>query len=70
MNTAMTNVILAKMAFKPQGNPVSPTKIIKDASERVIELVLAKVEGELTKTETSELREIANAYKEVLKTIE
>lgn len=70
MNTAMTNVLLAKMVFKPKGNPISPTKIIKEASERVIAIVLAKVEGELTKTEMNELKEIANAYKEVLKAIE
>lgn len=70
MNTAMTNVLLAKMVFKPQGNPVSPTKIIKNASERVIAMVLARVEGELTKAEMSELAEIADAYKEVLKAVE
>jgi hypothetical protein len=70
MNTAMTNVLLAKMVFKTQGNPISPTKIIKDASERVIAIVLARVEGELTKTEINELTEIASAYGEVLKAIE
>jgi len=70
MNTAMTNVLLAKMAFKPEGNPVSPTKIIKKASERVIAMVLARVEGELTKAEMNELIEIAGAYEAVLKAIE
>ena len=70
MNTAMTNVLLAKMVFKSQGNPVSPTNIIKKASERVIGIVLERVEGELTKKETNELKEIAGIYKEVLKAIE
>jgi hypothetical protein len=33
-------------------------------------MVLARVEGELTKAEMSELAEIADAYKEVLKAVE
>ena len=70
MNTAMTNVLLAKMVFKTQGNPISPTQIIKEASNRVIAMVLARVDGELTKTEMKELKEIADAYMEVLKAIE
>ena len=70
MNTAMTNVLLAKMVFKPKGNPISPTEIFKEASERIFTVVLAKVEGELTKNDVNELREIANAYREVLKAVE
>ena len=70
MNTAMTNVLLAKMVFKSQGNPISPTRIIKEASNRVIAMVLERIEGELTKTEMRELKEIADAYIEVLKAIE
>ena len=69
MNTAMTNVLLAKMVF--QGNPSSPVKIVKDASERIISMVIDRIKyGELTKTEIRELIEIAGAYREVLKQIE
>ncbi len=68
MNTAITNVLLAKMAFKK--NPSSPMKIIKKASERVINNVLDRIEyGELTKGEIKELTEIADAYRSVLKVI-
>lgn len=68
MNTAMTNVLLAKMAFS--GNPSSPMEIFKDASERIITIVLDRIEyGELTKKEIRELTEIANAYREVLKVV-
>lgn len=68
MNTAMTNVLLAKMVFT--GNPSSPLEIFKDASERIIGMVLDRIEyGELTKAEIRELTEIANAYREILKAI-
>lgn len=68
MNTAMTNVLLAKMVFA--GNPSSPINIIKKASERVIDNVLDRIEyGELTKGEIKELTEIADAYRSVLKAI-
>ena len=68
MNTAMTNVLLAKMVFT--GNPSSPINIIKKASERVIDNVLDRIEyGELTKGEIKELTEIADAYRSVLKAI-
>lgn len=68
MNTAMTNVLLAKMVF--EGNPSSPVEIFKNASERIIAMVLDRIEyGELTKGEIRELTEIANAYREVLKVV-
>jgi hypothetical protein len=68
MNTAITNVLLAKMVFK--GNPNPLMKTIIQASEKVIDNVLDRIEyGELTKGEIRELTEIANAYKSVLKAI-
>lgn len=70
MNTAMTNVLLAKMVFQSKGNPTSPTEIIKETSGRTLDLVLSKVEGQLTKTEMSELKGIADSYRQVLKAIE
>jgi hypothetical protein len=70
MNTAMTNVLLAAMVFKGQGNPSSPTDIFKDVSDRVIQMVLKRAEdNKFTKKEMAELIEIANAYAEVLKAI-
>lgn len=70
MNTAMTNALLAGATSTTHGNPVSPKKTIKDASERVINMVLARVEGELTKAEIEELKSIADAYKQVLAALE
>ena len=68
MNTAMTNVLLAKMAST--GNPSSSLEIFKDASEKIMRIVLDRAAyGELTKSEIKELTEIADAYREVLKTI-
>lgn len=68
MNTAMTNVLLARMVF--EGNPSSPIGIIKDASKRIMAMVLDRIEyGKLTKKEIRALSEIAEAYMEVLKAI-
>lgn len=68
MNTAMTNVLLAKMVFT--GNPNTLMITIKKASERVLDNVLDRIQyGELTKGEIKELTEIAEAYKSVLKAI-
>lgn len=68
MNTAMTNVLLAKMVFT--GNPNPSLEIFKNASERIIGMVLDRIEyGELTKKEIRQLTEIANAYMEILKII-
>lgn len=70
MNTAMTNVLLAAMVFKAKGNPNSPTEVFKDVSERIIQMVLERAkDNKFTKKEMGELTEIADAYREVLKTI-
>ena len=70
MNTAMTNVLLAAMVFKAQGNPSSPITVFKDVSGKVIQMVLESAEdNKFTKQEMRELAEIADAYKEILKVI-
>lgn len=70
MNTAMTNVLLAAMVFKGQGNPSSPTDVFKDVSGRIIQMVLERAkDNKFTKKEMAELIEIASAYTEVLKVI-
>lgn len=63
MNTAMTNVLLASNIH---GNPVSPKNIFKEASDRVIKMILAKVEGELTIADVEELKSIADLYRQFL----
>jgi hypothetical protein len=70
MNTTITNVLLAKMVFagNPKPNPAFET--IKKVSEKIIDNVLDRVQyGELTKSEIKELKEIADAYKSVLKAV-
>ena len=70
MNTAMTNVLLAAMDFKAQGNPTSPITVFKDVSEKVFQMVLKNAaDNKFTKQEMSELTEIADAYKGILKAI-
>lgn len=70
MNTAITNVLLAKMVFTGNPKPSEAMNIIKKASAKVIENVLDRIEyGELTKGEIKELTEIAKAYKSVIETI-
>jgi len=71
MNTTMTNVLLAAMVFKAQGNPTSPITVFKDVSEKVFQMVLKNAtDNNFTKLEMSELTEIANAYKGILKAIQ
>jgi hypothetical protein len=70
MNTTITNVLLAKMVFtgNPKPNPAFET--IKKVSERIINNVMDRVQyGELTKGEIAQLAEIAEAYKDVLKSV-
>ncbi len=70
MNTSMTNVLLAAMVFKAKGNPGSPKDVFKNVSERIIQMVLETAkDNKFTKQELSELREIANAYRSVLKAL-
>lgn len=70
MNTAMTNVLLAAMVFKGQGNPSSPTDVFKDVSVRIIQMVLERAkDNKFTKKEMDELTEIAGSYIGVLKAI-
>lgn len=69
MNTAMTNVLLAKMVFTK--NPSSPTDIFKEVSDRILTIVLERAEsGGLTKGELRELSDIARAYRTILERIE
>lgn len=70
MNTAITNVLLAKMVFTGNPKPIPAFDTIKKVSEKIIDNVLDRVKyGKLTKTEIKELTEIADAYKSVLKTV-
>jgi len=70
MNTAMTNVLLAVLVFRGQGNPSSPTDVFKDVSKRIMQMVLKRAEdNKFTEKEMAELGDIANAYTEVLKVI-
>jgi hypothetical protein len=70
MNTAITNVLLAKMVFTGNPQPSPALEIIKKVSEKVIDNVLDRIQyGELTKGEIKDLTEIADAYKSVLKAI-
>lgn len=70
MNTAITNVLLAKMVFTANPKPSPALEIIKKVSEKVIDNVLDRIQyGELTKGEIKDLTEIADAYKSVLKAV-
>lgn len=70
MNTTITNVLLAKMVFTGNPKPSPAFETIKKVSEKIIDNVLDRVEyGELTKSEIKELKEIADAYKSVLKAV-
>ena len=70
MNTTMTNVLLAKMVSQKGGNPASLTDVFKSASEKIIDAVLKRAEeGQLSRVQRSELEELAEAYREVLKSL-
>ena len=68
MNTAMTNFLLALMVFRAS-KPQPPAKMFKEISGWVIEVVLdtTKRVGRLQKEELTELEELAEAHKKILK---
>jgi len=71
MNTAMTNFLLALMVFRACNPKPPPTKTFKDISNRVIDVVLETAKAsKLKKGEMKELEELAESYKEILKTTE
>lgn len=69
MNTAMTNVLLASM-ISQKSNPTSITDVFKNVADQVFHAVLQSAEeGQLSKTQKSELQKLASSYRELLKAI-